>query len=178
VVNTLVFDNTVLSHFARANQLGSMEKLTKGFRCVMPAEVSRELISGIGQHPALSRVVGAPWLEIVELTGLAEIVAFARYKGEFGGGPDRNNGEAAVLAWVSVNGGSAVIDERVATRAAQRDGIPVHGSLWVVVNAIRMGIIDRPAAERLVDNLVATDMRLPTDGAGLFGWAYEIGLLP
>ena len=36
----------------------------------------------------------------------------------------------------------------------------------------------RLTAETLVDELVATDMRLPTDGSGLFAWAYEEGLLP
>src|SRR5260370_42028579 len=44
-------------------------------------------------------------LRQVELAELPELAAFARYKGELGGGPERNNGEAAGLAWGSVNGG-------------------------------------------------------------------------
>jgi hypothetical protein len=61
-----------------------------------------------------------PWIEIVELV--------ARYKAELGGGVARNNGEAAVLAWASVHGGTTIIDERAGTRAARRDNIVVHGN--------------------------------------------------
>ncbi len=115
--------------------------------------------------------------EIRELTEIEEI-AFARYKTELAGGPDRNNGEAGVLARVKVHGGIAVIDESAATRIALREGLEVHGTLWLVVNAQRENLITRPEAESIVDQLAATDMRLPTDGAGLFAWAYNEGLLP
>jgi hypothetical protein len=65
-----------------------------------------------------------------ELNELKELAAFAGYKGELGGGPEKNNGEAAVLAWVSVNGGTAIIDEEVGRNMGVRDGLQVHGSLW------------------------------------------------
>ena len=103
---------------------------------------------------------------------------FARYKTEFGGGPDRNTGEAADLAWASVHDAIAIIDEIVATRAARRDGIEVHGTLRLLVSGVRFGVLTRSEAESIVDELAATDMRLPVDGAGLFDWAYDEGLLP
>lgn len=53
------------------------------------------------------------WLKRIELQEVPELAAFAKYKGELAGGPERNNGAAAVLAWVSVNGGIAIIDEIV-----------------------------------------------------------------
>ncbi len=105
-------------------------------------------------------------------------MAFARYKAEFGGGPERNNGEAAVLAWASVHGAIAIVDERPATRAARRDGIEVHGTLWLIANALRAEILDRSEAEVMVDDLAATEMKLPVDGAGFVAWAYAEGLLP
>jgi len=105
-------------------------------------------------------------------------VAFARYKAELGGGIERNNGEAAVLAWARVHGGTALIDERAATRIARRDNIDVHGTMWLIVNGLRAGKLDRSAAVKMVDQLAATDMALPTDGAGLINWAYQEGLLP
>ena len=82
------------------------------------------------------------------------------------------------MAWAAIHGGVAIIDERAASRIAQRDGIPVHHSLWLVVQGVRRSVFDRSMAETLVDELRATDMRLPTDGKGLFTWAYEQGLLP
>jgi hypothetical protein len=47
--------------------------------------------------PALAAAVSLPWIEIVELVELEEIVAFARYKAELGGG-------AGFLAWAYQEG--------------------------------------------------------------------------
>ncbi len=174
----LVFDNTPLSHFARAGRLEVLEKLVAPYRCVTPAEVTTEIHDGLAQHPAIAKVLAAQWLEVVELVELDEVVAFARYKAELGGGPNKNNGEAAVLAWTSVHGGIALIDERAGSRIAQRDGIAVHGTLWLVANGLRSERLERLDAERIVDELIATDMALPVDGPGFVAWAYEEGLLP
>ena len=111
-MSPLVFDNTPLSHFARARALPALQGLAAGYRCVVPAEVVRELIAGIQAHPAISATINLPWLEVVELTDIDEVVAFARYKAELGGGVDHNNGESAVLAWAHIHGPTAIIDER------------------------------------------------------------------
>jgi predicted nucleic acid-binding protein len=173
-----VFDNTPLSHFARAGHLDVLGKLVAGHRCVTPQEVATEIMAGIGEHGALARVLTADWLEVVELTEVAQVVSFARFKGQLGGGPERNNGEAAVLAWAEHHGGIAIIDERAGTRIAQRAHIEAHDTLWLIVNALRAGYLTRVEAEHLVDELAETDMSLPVDGAGLFAWAYEQQLLP
>ncbi len=110
-MTTLVFDNTPLSHFARAGSLDALRQTIAGHRCVTLAEVMAELEIGVAHHPTLAAVIVADWLETVELEGLPELIAFARYKTEFGGGPGQNDGESAVLAWVSVHGGTAVMDE-------------------------------------------------------------------
>jgi predicted nucleic acid-binding protein len=95
------------------------------------------------------------------------------------GGPDRNNGEAAVLAWVSVHGGIAIIDEVVARAIGNREGLLVHGSLWLLIRSFRTRALDRATVEAIVDDLIATGMRLPIDtGPALFAWAYEAGILP
>jgi predicted nucleic acid-binding protein len=138
----------------------------------------RELISGTAIHPALAAAISLPWIDIVELTEIEEIVAFARYKAELGGGSERNNGEAAVLAWASVHGGTVLIDERAGTRAARRDHIEVHGTPWLITNAMRDGKLSEADAVRMIDQLAATEMALPTDGAGFLAWAREEGLLP
>lgn len=174
----LVFDNTPLSHFARAGRLDALEKLVAPYHCVTPAEVANELHDGLAEHPSLAKVLAAQWLEVVELREVDELVAFARYKAELGGGPDKNTGEAAVLGWTAVHGGIALIDERAGTRIAQRDGIDVHGTLWLVANGVRTARLARPSAERIIDDLAATEMTLPVDGAGFIAWAYEEGLLP
>lgn len=88
---------------------------------VLLAEVAAELIRGIPGYPSLGTTTEGAWLKQVELEELPEVAAFTRFKGELGGGPDRNNGEAAILAWVSVNGGIAIIDEVVARTIGRRE---------------------------------------------------------
>lgn len=59
-----------------------------------------ELHDGVDEHPSIGKVLSVPWLTVVELLEVEEVIAFARFKAELGGGPTRNNGESAVLAWV------------------------------------------------------------------------------
>lgn len=178
MTETLVFDNTPLSHFARAGRLDILGELVAAHRCVTLAEVATEIHNGLTEHPGLAKVLAAPWIEVVELVDFKKVVAFAPYKAELGGGLLKNNGEAAVLAWASVHGGIAIIDERAGTRIGLRKGITVHGTLWLVANGLRSGKLDRIDAERIVDDLAATEMALPVDGAGFIAWAYQEGLLP
>ena len=114
----LIFDNTPLSHFARAGRLSTLESLVSPYRCMTPVEVQSEILAGLATIPDLADVLTADWLESVEFSDVYELSAFARYKTQLGGGPKENTGEAAVLAWASVHGGVAIIDERVASPAS------------------------------------------------------------
>lgn len=178
-MTSLVFDTTALSHFARAGRTDELRMAVADDEPVLLAEVAAELARGIPSYPPLGSAAAGGWLRQVELAELPELAAFARYKGELGGGPERNNGEAAVLAWVSVNGGIAIIDEVVARAIGSRERLQVHGSLWLLIRSFRTGALDRATVEAVVDDLIATGMRLPvTTGAALFAWAYEAGILP
>jgi predicted nucleic acid-binding protein len=178
-VTSLVFDTTALSHFARADRIDELQIAVADDEPVLLAEVAVELARGIPGYPSLGSAVAGGWLKQVELQELPELAAFARYKGELGGGPERNNGEAAVLSWVSVNGGIAIIDEVVARAIGSREGLQVHGSLWLLIRSFRTRVFDRATVEAIVDDLIGTGMRLPvTTGEALFAWAYEAGILP
>ena len=177
-METLVFDNSPLSHFALAGRLDELARILTDFSCVVPVQVREKIMIGMHQRPDLEEVIIAQWLQPIELTTLRTLMDFARYKTELGGGPYKNNGEAAVLAWAKNSGATAIIDERPATRMARRDDIAVRGSLSLVIEGIRVGILRRHQAEEMVDELVATGMRLPVDGVGLFAYAYQEGWLP
>jgi predicted nucleic acid-binding protein len=178
-VSSLVFDSTALSHFAQARRLAELEEITASDECIAPSQVLDELARAVAAYPVLGAVSAMDWLHRVEIDEFDEVAAFARYKGELGGGPERNNGEAAVLAWVRVHGGIAIIDEAAARSIADRESIPLQGSLWLIIRGYRSSVLERPAAERLVDDLIGTGMWLPViSGAGLFAWAYQQGLLP
>jgi predicted nucleic acid-binding protein len=178
-VTSLVFDTTALSHFARAGRIDELRMAVADDEPVLLAEVAAELARGISSYPSLGSAAAGGWLKQVELEELPELAAFARYKGELGGGPERNIGEAAVLAWVSANGGVAIIDEVVARGIGGREGLQVHGSLWLLIRSFKTRVHDRATVEAIVDDLIGTGMRLPVStGAALFAWAYGAGILP
>jgi predicted nucleic acid-binding protein len=179
-VTSLVFDTTALSYFARAGRTDELRVAVADDEPVLLAEVAAELARGIPGYPPLGSVRTGGWLKCADLLQeLPELAAFARYKGELGGGPERNNGEAAVLAWVSVNGGIAIIDEVVARTIGDREHLQVHGSLWLLMRSFKTEAHDRATVEAVVDDLLGTGMRLPvSSGADLFAWAYEAGILP
>lgn len=178
MTQSLIFDNSPLSHFARAGRLATLEELVQGYRCLVPVEVRQEIDVGIPDFPDLAEILAVPWLESIEISEFRELAAFARYKSELGGGPQENTGEAAVLAWTSINGGVAIIDERAGNRLAQRDEISVQDSMWLVAQGVQTGVLHRSEAENLVDDLRATHMWLPASGKEFFAWAYQQGLLP
>ena len=174
---TLVLDNTVLSHFARANHLQTLAELTSNFRCVTTDEVIIEVNNGVKLHAALAAIATLPWLEVRSIDNIAELASFAKFKGILGGGPFKNNGECAVLAWAKNNNATAIIDDSAASNLAREEGIVCHGTIWLVINAFKRQLLSRSEAESLINQL-AENQRLPTDGAGLFVWAYQNGLLP
>jgi predicted nucleic acid-binding protein len=178
-VTNIVFDTTALSHFVRAERLDELRVAAGEDEPVLLAEVAAELERGVPAYPVLGRVAAAGWLKAAELEELPEVAAFAAFKAELGGGTERNIGEAAVLAWVSINGGIAIIDEEVGRRLGRRNNVRVHGSLWLLIRAFKEGILDRATTEGIVDDLIGTGMRLPvTGGAHLFEWAFTTRILP
>jgi predicted nucleic acid-binding protein len=178
-VTSIVFDTTALSHFARAGRTDELRLAAADDEPILLSEVAAELARGIPGYPSLGSAAAGGWLKQVELEELPELAAFAKYKGELGGGPERNNGEAAVLAWVSVNGGMATIDEIAARAMGSREHLQVHGSLWLLVRSFKARVHDRATIEAVVDDLIGTGMRLPVvSGAALVAWAYEAGILP
>ncbi len=172
----LVFDTSCITHFARAGRLDTLEEIVDGYDCAVPNEVAVEIERGVEPYPALRSIATLGWLRRVELD-FPEIVSAARYKQQLGGSPSQHLGEAAVLAYVKHFGGTAIIDDSAAVEIARLEGIPVRQTLALVIHAFKTGVLEREAAEILVDELVETEMRLPVDGRGLFAWGYEQGLL-
>jgi predicted nucleic acid-binding protein len=176
-VSDLVFDNTCLSHFARARRLELLEAITAGYDRATTVEVMDEILGGVADHPELGDLVGIPWLSIIELE-LHETVRAAVFKAELGGSPDRDLGECTVLAVTEARDGTAVIDDQDAVATGRRHCVTVVGTIAIIAKALKRDLLQRTAAEQLIDELAATDMRLPCDGAGLFAWCYTNELLP
>ena len=167
MTQTSVFDTTTPNYFTLTGRLELLEQLCASFRCVTPSEVIGELAAGTVAHPELRDVEDMPWLGVVELSGREDLATFARFKRELGGGPTKNVGEAAVLAWCIRHEGTAIIDESRAKGIAEREGIDAHGALWLIQQGLVSHVLDPSAAETLIDELRAAGMHLPKDSVGL-----------
>ena len=177
-MSSIVFDATALIHFSRAGRLGELQASATEDEAILLAHVSKELQQGGPLRPTLDSATAA-WLKAADLSEMEELAAFAKYKNELGGPAERNNGEAAVLAWVSVHDGIAIIDEEVARNIGQDDSLAVHGSLWLLARSFNEGIMDRATTEGTVSGLLTTGMRLPfRNGIDFIPWAQSVGLIP
>lgn len=133
---TLVFDTSPLSHFARHNWLGVLKAVVGDRQAIIPDVVVDELSAGAVRDSRIQAVLDATWIERRELCTEEEVVAFATFS-SFLVKKDRNRGEAGVLALASVTGGIAVIDDGAGRRAAEQHRIPLRPTLALLCEAIQ-----------------------------------------
>lgn len=177
-MSRLVFDNSPLSHFARAGSFDVLREITSADECFVVATVLDEIRNGAIQYPELGLVEDASWLTPVRVEGLTELTLFVEYARVLGSAP-RNVGEAETLAWAESSNAIAVVDERAGTRLGRERGVEVHGSLWLIGTAFRRELLTRHEVVTLIERLADTEAWFPSAarGDGFFQWAAENGLL-
>ena len=113
-----------------------------GDRVLVPTPVAVE-IRRRGSEDVTARALDrTPWLEVVEPPPVPSIIHAW----------DLGPGESAVLAWAHAHSGcEAIIDDLAARRCATTLGIPVRGTLGLVLLAKKRGRIPlaRPVVEAL-----------------------------
>ncbi|MFD0557457.1 hypothetical protein ACFQ3B_10455 [Stackebrandtia endophytica] len=170
LIGELVFDTGPLSHFAEAGWLSVLRSVAGDTPVVIPEVVAGELRRGAGSHQHLQLVLNAPWIQHRVLDSPEEISAYGHFASLLVSG-NRNAGEAAVLAYASIHRGTAVIDDRVDRRAAHAAGVSCRGTLALLCDAIRAGLLTLPLVEQLADHLLETHYRLPFPSGGFAEWA-------
>lgn len=109
---------------------------------MVPAAVAREILARGPRDPAAEILVNTPWLEQVDDPPVPpSVLAW-----------DLGNGESAVLAWALAHPGAcAVIDDLQGRRCAESLGIPLRGTVGLVLRARRSETIGsvRDALDRL-----------------------------
>lgn len=134
-----IVDNTVLSNFAQVEQARWIAEAFE--QPVTVAAVMEELKIGVEQRRIPD--VDWSWLEVVDLTPAERAVADELNR-------RLGRGEAECLAVAAKRGGLIVTDDRDARRTAQLLGVPVSGTLGVLMNVVhRQGISVRDADEIL-----------------------------
>ena len=137
-----------LIYLARIRRLDLLRVLSGPI--VVPAVVVQELAAGVPREPAVEAVAEAGWLEVVHEPPPVpdDIRAW-----------DLGAGESAVLAWARNRPGAlAVMDDLQGRRCANSLGVPVMGTLAILLAAKRTGLLD--TIRGVVEELVAHGMYL------------------
>jgi predicted nucleic acid-binding protein len=172
----LVFDTTVLNHFALADRLDILANMVIGRPCATTGVVLNELRSGAERHPALNSALELDWMQVIALDQPAEIRCFADWVRRIGAGA-RDMGEASVFAGADIHGGVAVTDDRDATRVGRAHGLSVHGTIWLLAGGCGTGKLTTTGAGAIIDALRQTGHRLPCTGTEFPAFARRCGLL-
>jgi predicted nucleic acid-binding protein len=116
---------------------------------MLPEPVLDEIRAKGTDDAALRAVQGTSWLTIVQPPPLPTKL----------GALDLGRGEISVLAWaLSRPGAVAILDDQKARLYAESLGIPVIGTLGIILRAKRLGVI--PLARPIVQDLIAKGMYL------------------
>jgi len=130
-----------LVYLARARRLELLRLVRE--RIVVPEAVAREIRAFDRPDAAVQAINAVSWLDIVS-TPMPSATVMAWDLGE---------GESAVLAWGETHTGTElIIDDLAARRCAATLGIPVRGTLGLVLLAKARGAISeaRPVLEELL----------------------------
>lgn len=135
-----VADASPLIFLARA---GILELLRlAGPSIAVPAAVATEVSRRGRDDPTARALVETPWLQVVETPPAPPVVLSW----------DLGPGESSVLAWCLAHpGAQAIVDDLAARRFARSQGIPVRGTLGLVLLAKQRGHLSaaRPVLESL-----------------------------
>lgn len=120
-----------------------------GDHVVVPAPVALEIRRRGSEDLAVRALDRTPWLEIVEPPSIPPVIQAW----------DLGPGESAVLAWAQAHPGSeAIVDDLAARRCAATIGVPVRGTLGLVLVAKQRGVI--PLARPVIESMREAGMYL------------------
>lgn len=159
----IAFDCCVLSNFALAEALGTLERLFRN-RAVITDFVAAEILRGIqAGHPRLEGIpeaVTAGWLKQTGLTADEERRLFGSLSRSLG------LGEASSIAVAKGRGLVFASDDRVARAEAAALGVPLTGTLGILVMATRNGAYDLRTADVYLGRMVEAGFFSPVGSVG------------
>jgi predicted nucleic acid-binding protein len=147
----LTLDTTVISNFALIGRTDWLRQVWPGV-LVTAQEAMAELQAGV----RLGRVPGADysWLAVLSLSE-AERELRDRLM------PPLDVGEAACLALARNRGYAFLTDDRVARREARRWGVPLSGTIGVLMSLLDEGHVSRQQADAALQQMIALGYRSP-----------------
>lgn len=150
VVDPPAVNTSPLIYLARAGLLDLL--CIAGPAIVVPSAVAAEVAAAGASDPAVLALRSTPWLRTVPTEPApAAVTAW-----------DLGPGESAVIAYgLAHHGAEVIIDDRAGRRCAATLGLPVRGTLGMVLVAKRRGVL--ASARDAVERLVGAGMYLSQD---------------
>jgi predicted nucleic acid-binding protein len=154
-VNTLTvfLDNIVLSNFALIGRTDLVYSLWPDF-----ARTTRAVLE---EYQAGSEVLNLPekaWEKLlVHELSAEEIDQLASVPSQLGAG------ERSCLAAAIVQGAVFASDDRLARKRALEAGLIVVGSIGILIQCIKKDLIDKPAAQELLDKMIEANFYSPVN---------------
>ena len=140
MVETAIVNASPLICLSRAGLADLLRQAAQAI--IVPAAVASEILARGPRDVTAVTLASSTWLKQVENPAIPPgILAW-----------DLGDGESSVLAWALAHSGArAVIDDLEARRCAESLGIPLRGTVGLILRARRAGLIDsaRDALERL-----------------------------
>lgn len=154
----VLLDNVVLSNFLLAGAMPALAQVLAGRGGVTPAVLDENVAGRAAGHDALGGL--DEWLDCA--AGIATLVLPAAERAhcaELIGALGR--GEASCIAAAAARCGVFASDDAAARRAAAAAGVRVTGTIGLLVAAVRDGVLDEAAAERVHRSMCAAGFHSP-----------------
>lgn len=147
----ILLDCTLLSNFARVGRIQLLEQATGGNALTTP-EVMKEFKAGVdmGYFPANH----LEWLPVVSMS-TKEQKTYRMLHLQIG------SGEASCLAIAQHRKMTVASDDSDARRYAQQSGIPITGTLGILVHLIRQNILLLPEGNQILQEMVRNGYYAP-----------------
>lgn len=150
-----VLNTTAPSNFAYIDRLDLVAGLARV--CTVPA-VRAELLAGVDSHPYLQRALDHIG-DAIPVVSVSEPVATTATEFE----SRLDSGEAQALAVADLSGGTLVSDDGAARNVARDRGIPVTGSIGILMIAVDGDRISEDDADRWLNRWIdETAFRAPS----------------
>jgi predicted nucleic acid-binding protein len=160
----LVLDTTVLSNFAMIGQVFLLEHLYRQHACtalMVAEEIQRGLASGYAQLQIvldiLSPLQPAGWLPVLSLEFATEQALYMELTASLG------PGEAGCLALAIARKLTLASDDLAARRQAAQRGVPLTGTIGILIRLVREGHVPLVVANRILFQMIALDYRSPVE---------------
>lgn len=138
-----------LIHLAKVNALHLLKALYKTI--IIPQEVKVETVNrgkeeGAPDALQIEKALNQGWIKTEEVKLNKEFLKAAKIAG-------LQTAEAAVIQYAYQNQATALLDDEPARAFAKTLGIPIRGTLGILIEAVKKGLVSREEALEKLDKL-------------------------